>query len=67
MALPTVCAVYGVFLIFCPKNCNPFFFMSKNGPERMSGSSQTYLFNSNYNIDPSTIVIRHFKNMCFFC
>ena len=27
----------------------------------MSGSSQTYLFNSNYNIDPSTMVIRQLK------
>ena len=32
----------------------------------MSGSSQTYLFHSNYNIDPSTMVIRQFKNMRFF-
>ena len=33
----------------------------KTGPERMSGSGQTYLFNSNYNIDPSTMVIWHFN------
>ena len=59
-------AVFGVFRIFCQKICNSFF-MSKNGPERMFGSSQTYLFNSNYNIDPSTIVIKQFKNMRFFC
>ena len=58
MALPTVGASFGVFRIFCHKNCNSFF-MSKNGSERMSGSSQTYLCNSNYNIDPSTMVIRH--------
>ena len=75
IALPTVGAVFGVFTffvkqmffqIFCKKNVIHFF-MSKNGPERMSGSSQTYLFNSNYNIDPSTMVIRHFKNMRFVC
>ena len=66
MALPTVGAVFGVFRIFCQKNCSSFF-MSKNGPERMSGSSQTYLSNTNYNIDPSTMVIRHLKNMRFFC
>ena len=65
MALPTVGAVFGVFRIFV-KNFVIHFVMSKNGPERMSGSSQTYLFNSNYNIDPSTMVIRHFKNMRFF-
>ena len=35
--------------------------MSKNAPERMSGSSQIYLFNSTFNIDPSTMVIRHLK------
>ena len=66
MALPTVGAVFGVFRIFCQKNCNSFCY-AKNGPERMSGSSQTYLFNSNYNIDPSTMAIRHSKNMRFFC
>ena len=27
----------------------------------MSGSSQTYLFNSNYKIDPPTMVIRQLK------
>ena len=43
MALPTVGAVFGVFRFFCQKNCNSFF-MSKNGPEQMSGSSQTYAF-----------------------
>ena len=66
MALPTVGAVFCVFRIFCQKHCISFF-MSKNGLERMSWSSQTYLFNSNYNIDPSTMVIRHLKNMRFFC
>ena len=35
--------------------------MSKNAPERMSGPSQIYLFNSFFNIDPSTMVIRHLK------
>ena len=57
MALVTVGAVFGVFRIFCQKFCYSFF-MSKKGPERMSGSSQTYLFNSKYNIDHSTMVIR---------
>ena len=67
MALPTVGAVFGVFRIFCQTFCNSFCYVEKNGPEGMSGSSQTYLFNSNYNIDPSTMVIRQFKNMRFFC
>ena len=58
MALSTV----GAVLVFFT-----FFVMSKKWSERMSGSSQTYLFNSNYNIDPSTMVIRHFMNMRFFC
>ena len=31
----------------------------------MSGSSQTYLFNSNFNIDPSIMVIRHLKKYAF--
>ena len=69
MALPTVDAVFFflcVFRIFCQKNCNSFFYQT-SGPERMSVSSQTYLFNSNYNIDPSTMVIRRFKNVRFFC
>ena len=64
MALPTVGAV---FRFFCQKKCSSFFYVKKNGPEQMSGSSQTCLFNSNYNIDPSTMVIRHLKNMRFFC
>ena len=67
MALPTVCAVFGVFRIICQKICISFLLCRKNGPERMFGSSQTYLFNSNYNIAPSFMVIRHFKNMRFFC
>ena len=67
MALPTVGAVFGVFRIFCQKICNSFCYVEKNDPGRMSGSSQTYLFYSNYNIDPSSMVIRHFKNMRFFC
>ena len=65
MALPTVGAVFWCFSHFCQKFCNSFFLCRKNGPEQMSGSSQTYLFNSNYNIDPSIMVIRHFENMCF--
>ena len=66
MALSTVGAVFVVFRIFCQKKCISCFYV-KNGPEQMSGSSQTYVFNSNYNIDPSSMVIRHFKNMRFFC
>ena len=66
MALLTVGAVFGVFRIFV-KNFAIHFLCRKTGLERMSGSSQTYLFNSNYNIDPSTMVIRQFKNMRFFC
>ena len=59
-----------VFFAFFVNNFVIHFLMSKNDPERMSESSQTYLFNSNYNIDPSTMVIRHFKNMTsivYFC
>ena len=37
------------------------FVMSKQWSDRMSGSCQTYSFNSNYNIDPSIMVIRHLK------
>ena len=33
----------------------------KNDPERMSGSSETYLFNSSYNIDLSNKVTRRLK------
>ena len=66
MALPTVGAVIRVFRIFV-KHFVIHFYVEKNGPERMSGSSQTYVFNANYNIDPSTMVIGHFKNMHFFC
>ena len=54
------------FFAFFVKKFAFQFFLSKNSPERMSESSQTYLFNSNYNTDPSTMVIRHFKNMRFF-
>ena len=68
MALPTVGAVFGVFCIFCQNICNSFFYVEKMfGSECLGLSSQTYSFNSNYNIDPSTMVIRHFKNMRFFC
>ena len=66
MALSTVGTVFGVFHIFV-KKIVIHFVSRKNDPERMSGSSQTYLFNSSYNIDPSTMVIRHFKNMRFYC
>ena len=58
MAFSTIGAVFGVFRIFV-KNCVIHFVMSKKCPEQMSGSSHTYLFNSNYYIDPSTMVIRH--------
>ena len=59
---------FGAFRIFLSNICNSFLLCRKIGPERMYGSSQTSLVNSNYNIDPSTImVIRHCKNMHFFC
>ena len=66
MALPTVGTVFGVFRIFV-KNFVIHFVSRKNDPERMSGSCQTYLFNSSNNIDPFNMVIRHYKNMRFFC
>ena len=66
MALPKVGAVFWCFSHFLSNNFVIHFLCRKNGPERMSGSSQTYLFNSNLNIDPSSMVIRHFKNMRFF-
>ena len=61
MAHSTVGAVFGVVCIFCQKLCYSFCYVKKKSPERMSGSSQTYLFNSNYNTEPSTTVIRYFK------
>ena len=66
MALLTVGAVLVFFALFV-KNFGNHIFVKKNGPERLSGSSQTYLFSSIYNIDQATVVIRHFKNMRFFC
>ena len=50
-----------VFFTFFVKNLFFILLCQTNGPEQMFGSSQTYLFNSNYNIDPSTMVIRHLK------
>ena len=50
-----------VFFAFFDKKIVIHFLYRKNGPGRISGSSQTYLFNSNYNIDPSSMVIRHLK------
>ena len=67
MALPTVGTVFGVFRIFFVKNFVIHFVGRKNDPDRMSGSSQTYLCHSRNNIDPSTMVIRNLKNMRFFC
>ena len=67
MALPTVGTDFCVFRFFCQKFCNSIFLSKKNDLERTSGSSQTYLFNSSYCIDPSTMVIRRFKNVRFFC
>ena len=67
MALSAFGAVFGGFRIFVKNFVIHFFLCRKNGPERMSRSSQTYLFNTNYNIDPSTMVTSHFKNMRFFC
>ena len=68
MAFPTVGSVFGVFRNFV-QNIVLHFVRSKlrNDPERMSGSIITYLFNSNYNIEPSTKITGHFKNLCFFC
>ena len=54
-----------VFFAFFVKNYVIHFVMSKNYPERLSGSSQKYSFNSNYIIDPSTMVIGHFKKYAF--
>ena len=66
MALPTIGTVSCVFRINFVKKMQ-FNFKSKKNPERMSGSSQTYLLNSSYNIDPSTLVTKRFKIMRFFC
>ena len=54
------------FCFFLLKKCNSFLSRKKIDPERMSGSSQTYLLNSSYNIDPSTMVTKRFKIMRFF-
>ena len=45
------------------------FMFEKNDPERMSGSSETYLFNASYmyNMDPSNKVTRRFEYMRLFC
>ena len=66
MALQTVGTVF-VFFAFLSKNSNSYFLSRQNDPERPSGSSRTHLFNSSYNIDPSTMVIRRFEIMRFFC
>ena len=55
MALPTFGDVFGGFRIF----------VKIFGQERMSWSSQTFLFNTNYNIDPPTMVTSHFKKYAF--
>ena len=55
------------FSQFCQKFCYLFLLCQNNDPERMSGSSETYFFNSSYNINPSNKVTRRFKNMHFFC
>ena len=58
MVLPTVGAVFFLFFFsFLSKILSSIFLCQTNGPVRMFASSQTYLFNSNYNIDPSTMVI----------
>ena len=69
MALPTVGTIFQLFFLhFCQqKKCISFRYVEKNDPERMSGSSQTYLFHLSYNTDPSTMVTSHLKNMRFFC
>ena len=58
--------VFNVFLNFMKIKCKSFCYVEKKDPGRMSGSSQTYLLNSRYNIEPSTKVTRRFKNMRFF-
>ena len=42
-----------------------FYMLEKNYTERMSGSSETYLFDSGYNIDMSNKDRMRFKNMRF--
>ena len=54
------------FLNFMKIKCKSFCYVEKKDPGRMSRSSQTYLLNSRYNIEPSTKVTRRFKNMRFF-
>ena len=66
MSLPTAGTVFGIFCNFV-KILVIHFVMSKNNLERMSGSSETYLFNSGYNIDLSNMVIRSFNIMRFIC
>ena len=58
------CVLY--FSHFCKKDVNHFL-SRKHDPERKSVSSQTYLFNSSYNIDLSTMVTRRFKIVHVFC
>ena len=51
MALQMVGTIFGVFRIFYQKFCDSSLLCRKNDPERMSGSSQTYSFNSIYTIE----------------
>ena len=53
--------LYLVFFAFFVKNFVIHFLCRTNDPEQMSGSSQTYLFNSNYNIDPSSSLLGNSK------
>ena len=57
MALPNVGTDFGVFRNFVKKMCKSFYY----DPGRMPWSSETYLFNSSYNIDQSNTVTRRFK------
>ena len=66
MALPTVGAVFGVFRICCLKICNSFF-MSKTMVRSECLGLVKHFDLIQTMIDPSTMVIRHFKNMRFFC
>ena len=51
----------------CQKFCNSFFYVETMVRSECLGLVKHFLFNSNYDIDPSAIVIRHLKNMHFFC
>ena len=63
MALPTVgtVTVFLVFFAILSKVWHFILLSQKNEPECMSKSSQTYLFNSSYNVYPSAKVTMNLK------